>query len=54
MKILLTVVIGAALLLFYIWIEKRIAQRSCRECGAKISVDDVERKCPRCGAFVEG
>ena len=54
MKILLTIIIGAALLLFYTLIEKRIAQRACLECGAKISVDDVERKCPRCGSFVEG
>jgi Zn finger protein HypA/HybF involved in hydrogenase expression len=54
MKLLLTIVIGAAVLILYLMMEKRIAQRACLECGAKISVADVARKCPRCGSRVEG
>ena len=52
-RIFLTIVIAATILILYVVLEKRIAQRACFNCGAKISLDDVEQKCPACGAFVE-
>jgi hypothetical protein len=49
----LTTIIGGAVLFFYVMFEKRINQRDCLECGAKISIDDAGGKCPDCSSFLE-
>ncbi|MEW6207554.1 MAG: hypothetical protein AB1631_04250 [Acidobacteriota bacterium] len=52
MNFLIALVVAAAVLIAYSWIEKRISQRRCCECGFSMSVDMVEGECPRCGAAV--
>jgi hypothetical protein len=52
-KVFLTIIIGGAALIFYALFEKRINQRPCLECGAKISIDDAGGKCPGCSSFIE-
>lgn len=47
--LLLTILITVALLFMYTLIERRINQRSCGECGFRVSVDNPEEQCPRCG-----
>ena len=39
---------------FYSWLEIRINQQACPECGKRISADDPNRTCPRCGTILEG
>jgi rubrerythrin len=43
---------GAAALVAYSMIEKRINQRACPECGYNISADAVEEQCPQCDALL--
>jgi hypothetical protein len=50
---LLTIVIGGSVLFLYVMFEKRIQQRYCLECRAKISLDDAGGKCPGCSSFLE-
>jgi Zn finger protein HypA/HybF involved in hydrogenase expression len=52
-RIFLTIIITATVLILYAMFEKRVAQRACFHCDAKISIDDPEQKCPTCGAFAE-
>lgn len=47
---LLSILIGAAVLVAYLVVEKRINQRACLECGFTLSVDAIEEHCPRCDA----
>jgi hypothetical protein len=49
LALLLTIIIGGAVLLVYCWIEKRINQRACLACGFRMSVDEIVDECPRCG-----
>jgi len=50
--ILLTALIGGALLVAYFLIEKRINQRRCLECGYGVSIDALPEQCPRCGSRI--
>jgi len=52
MVILLAILLGAAALVAYSMIEKRINQRVCPECGYTISLDAVEEQCPRCDSIL--
>jgi Zn finger protein HypA/HybF involved in hydrogenase expression len=52
-KIVLTILIAGVILTLYVMLEKRINQRPCLECGAKISAADAEGRCPNCRSFVE-
>lgn len=54
MWILLTIVIGSAVLTAYVMIEKRINQRACPECGFGVSLDGLDEDCPRCGSLIPG
>ena len=47
--LLLTILVAVALLFVYTVIEWRINQRPCGECGFRVSVDNPEEHCPRCG-----
>jgi hypothetical protein len=50
--LLLTIFIAFALLFLYTLIERRINQRACVECGFRVSVDQPEELCPRCGLAI--
>jgi hypothetical protein len=50
--LLLTILIAVALLFVYTLIERRINQRPCSECGFRVSVDQPEEQCPRCGIAI--
>jgi rubrerythrin len=50
LKFLLALAVAAVVLIAYSWIEKRINQRRCRECGFSRSLDDAKEECPRCGS----
>jgi hypothetical protein len=50
--LVILVIGGIIILILYSWFEKRIAQQPCVECGAKISVDDLEEKCSNCHSFI--
>lgn len=52
MAMLFGFLLGAAVLLAYAMIEKRINQRPCPECGYTVSVDAISEQCPRCAALV--
>jgi hypothetical protein len=52
MKILLSVLFGAVVLMAYIMIEKRLNQRACPVCGFSVSADAVNESCPRCDALI--
>jgi Zn finger protein HypA/HybF involved in hydrogenase expression len=52
MVMLLSVLIGAGVLIAYYLIEKRINQRACAECGFTMSVDAIEGQCPNCDALL--
>ena len=43
-----------AILFAYTVIEWRINQRPCPECGFRVSVDNPNEICPRCGAEIGG
>lgn len=49
---LLSVMIGAGVLIAYYLIEKRINQRACTECGFTMSLDAIEEQCPNCDALL--
>ncbi len=49
-ELLLTIIIGGAVLIAYSWIEKRINQKTCTACGFSVSREAVEEACPRCAA----
>jgi hypothetical protein len=51
-RIFLTIVIAATVLIIYVMMEKKFAQRACFSCGSKISLENEEQKCSRCGAFI--
>jgi hypothetical protein len=46
------VMVGVAALILYSWFEKRIGQHPCLECGAKVSVDEIEEKCSNCRSYI--
>jgi hypothetical protein len=50
LTLLLTIIIGGAVLIAYCFLEKRINQRACLACGFRVSVDAVDDQCPRCGS----
>ena len=52
MAMLLSLLIGAGVLIAYYLIEKRINQQACTECGFTMSLDAVEAQCPNCDAFL--
>jgi Zn finger protein HypA/HybF involved in hydrogenase expression len=54
MAMLLSVLIGAGVLIAYYLIEKRINQRACTECGFTMSLDAIEEQCPNCDALLGG
>ena len=54
MAILLSVLIGAGVLVAYYLVEKRINQQACPECGFTMSLDAVEEQCPNCDAEING
>jgi Zn finger protein HypA/HybF involved in hydrogenase expression len=54
MIIILTILIGSAILVTYVLIEKRINQRRCSECGYSVSIDAVPEQCPHCGSTIDG
>lgn len=52
MWILLAIVIGGGVLITYVMIEKRTNQRSCPQCGFRVSLDGPDESCPRCGSLI--
>ena len=52
MKILLSVLFCAAVLVAYSMIEKRLNQQACPVCGFTVSADVVNGSCPRCDALI--
>lgn len=52
MTMFFSFLLGAAVLIAYSMIEKRINQRPCPECGYRVSVDAVNEQCPRCMAII--
>jgi hypothetical protein len=54
MTIILTILIGSAILVTYFLIERRVNQRRCPECGYGVSIDAVPEQCPRCGSTIDG
>jgi ribosomal protein S27AE len=50
--IILTIIVGGAVMIAYSLVEKRINQRACAECGFTIFVDALPEQCPRCGNIV--
>jgi len=52
MKMLVGILIGAAVLTAYALIEKRWNQRACPSCAYRVAADDTSDTCPRCGAPV--
>jgi rubrerythrin len=52
MKILLSVLFCAVVLMVYVIIEKRLNQRACPACGFSVSADAVNESCPRCDALI--
>lgn len=44
--------ISAAALVLYTWYEKRLSQRRCLDCSARISVDELDEKCSSCRSFI--
>jgi hypothetical protein len=52
LALILTMIIGGAVLIAYCWIEKRINQRACLACGFRLSVDAIDEQCPRCGSAI--
>ncbi|HJQ22649.1 MAG TPA: hypothetical protein VKA60_01955 [Blastocatellia bacterium] len=52
MKLLLGILFGAAVLIAYVMIEKRLSQRACPVCGFQISADAANEPCPRCDALI--
>ena len=54
MWIFLAIIIGSAVLIAYVVIEKRINQRACPECSFGVSLDGPDEDCPRCGSLIPG
>ncbi|MEN3335493.1 MAG: hypothetical protein V7641_4858 [Blastocatellia bacterium] len=52
MKILLSMLFCAGVLMAYVMIEKRLNQRVCPVCGFSVSADTVNESCPRCDALI--
>ncbi|HWP41610.1 MAG TPA: hypothetical protein VNO14_00145 [Blastocatellia bacterium] len=52
LALLLTIIIGGAVLLAYCLIERHINQRACITCGYRASVDATNDQCPRCGSAI--
>ena len=52
MFMLLGILLGAAVLIAYSKIEKRINHLACPECGYSISVDAIEEQCPSCDSIL--
>lgn len=52
MTMLLSILIGAVVLIAYFIVEKRINRRACPECGFTMSVDAIEEQCPNCEAEI--
>jgi rubrerythrin len=52
MRIALAFVILGAVLFVYAFVEKRINQRGCPECGFRVSKDGLDEDCPHCGALI--
>jgi hypothetical protein len=50
--LLLTILFALGLLFAYTVIEWRVNQRPCGECGFRVSVDNPEERCPRCGMAI--
>lgn len=50
---LILAMLGAGAVLFaYVLLERHINQRSCLECGFRISIDALDEDCPRCGSLI--
>ena len=45
------IIVGAAILIAYSLIEKRINQRVCMVCRYMVSAHAGNEMCPRCGSF---
>jgi hypothetical protein len=52
MSAIVILIVGGAALILYSWFEKRIGQHPCMECGAKVSVDNIEEKCSNCRSLI--
>jgi len=52
MRIIIAVVVVGAVLFAYAFLEKRINQRGCPDCGFRVSRDGLDEDCPRCGALI--
>ena len=53
MAVFFSILLGAAVLIVYSLIEKRINQRPCPDCGYAVSVDSINEQCPRCAALID-
>jgi len=53
MKIFLSVLFSAIVLVAYSMIEKRLNQQACAVCGFSVSADAVNQSCPRCDALID-
>jgi rubrerythrin len=54
MNIIIAILIGGAVLIAYLMIEKRINQRACPVCGFTMSVDSPDEHCPGCDEIING
>jgi rubrerythrin len=52
MRIFLSILFVAAVLIAYVIVEKRINRRSCPECGFGASIDGPDEDCPHCGSLI--
>lgn len=52
MLLILVIALVGAALFAYALIEKRINQRSCPDCGFRVSIDGLADACPRCGSII--
>lgn len=51
--LIIAIVVLAAFLFTYMWLEKRIGQRRCAACGFGVSLDSPDPDCPRCNGRLD-
>lgn len=52
MWLLLAILFSGVALTTYAFVERRINQRRCPECGFGVSKDGLDEDCPRCAAII--
>jgi len=52
MRIFLSILLVAVVLIAYVMVEKRINRRTCPECGFRVSIDGPDEDCSMCGSLI--